>query len=97
MKAPGVQTGRDTLSIPAPLGFRHYDGTPITLEDCVTWVARLSKENTERAQIMKDMAAQGRACNAHEYAELVKEARHGTLAIRVWSALEVLARDAVNL
>ena len=99
MKAPAVaSSGRgDTLSIPAPLGFRHHDGTPITYEDAAHIVRVLTERNTARSKVLRSLEAQGRQCDPHEYAALSREARLDALRVRVWSGLEVLAREAAVL
>ena len=61
MKAPGVQTGRDTLSIPAPLGLRHHDGQPVTLEDAAHMVRVLTEGNTARSKALRSLEAHGRS------------------------------------
>ena len=97
MKAPGVQTGRDTLSIPAPLGLRHHDAQPVTLEDAAHMVRVLTEGNTARSKALRSLEAQGRQCDPVEYAALSREARLDALRVRVWSALEALAREAAVL
>ena len=97
MKAPGEQTGRDILSIPAPLGLRHYDGQPVTGEDAAQMVQTLSAQVNARSMALRALEAQGRAADPFEYATLTQEARLDALRLRAWSALEVLAREAASL
>lgn len=79
-----------------PLGFLHPDSTPVTHAHCLRWATHLTTENTNRAKALRAIEQQGAAADAFEYAELVRAAKLGVLRLRVWSALEVLAREAVS-
>ncbi|WP_293914506.1 hypothetical protein [Deinococcus sp.] len=97
MKAPGVQTGRGTLSLAFPLGFLHLDGQPVTLENAAKEVRTLTARITERTKALRTLEAQGRACDPLLYAELTREAQMDAHRVRAWSALEALGLAAVGL
>ena len=87
----------NALSIPAPLGLRHFDGQPVTLEDAARMVGELARRITERSGSLRALEAQGKQCDPYEHAALCREARLDALRIRAWSALELLAREAAVL
>lgn len=98
MTPAGSGSGRgDTLSIAAPLGLRHFDGQPVTPECVGRMVQTLTQRITERSKALKALEAEGKQCDPHEHAALSREARLDALRVRVWSALEVLAKESAVL
>jgi len=97
MKTPGEQTGRDTLSIPAPLGLRYQGGQPVTREDAARMMEELAQRITQRSGSLRMLEAQGRQCDPNEHATLCRESRLDAFRVRVWSGLDGLAREAVTL
>ena len=87
----------DPLSIPAPLGLRHQDGQPVTLEGAARMARELARRITVRSGSLRALEAQGKQCDPQEHAALCREARLDALRVRVWSALEVLAREAAGV
>ena len=88
----------DTLSEQpaAPLGFLHLDGGPVILACCELQSIKLRAGNTERTNALKAIEQQGPAADLLAYTDLVTAARLGVLRLRVWSSLEVLAREGVS-
>ena len=91
-----IGAGREAgpLSVPAPLGFRHPDGQPLTPEDCRAAYRAVCEENRLRAAAMKRLEGTTDPAQAREYAALCLEARIGNARAQVWGGLDGLARLA---
>lgn len=80
----------------APLGLRHHDGRPVTLEDCVTRYREVCADNFARSARLREIE-RSECPDRFEYQELCEAARLGNLLARAWGSLEALARRAVGL
>ena len=79
-----------------PLGFRHWNGQPITLEDCRAAYRAVCAENRVRAAAMKALEATKDSDEAREYKALSLEALMGNARAQVWGGLDGLARLALE-
>ena len=84
----------DPLSIPSPLGLRHWNGFPVTPEDCRTEYRKACEENTARAAQLKALEGSKDPDEAREHAALCRLARLGHARVRAWGGLDALARLA---
>ena len=77
---------------PVPVGFRHWNGQPITAEDCQETHWAVCAENRARAADMKALEATENPDEARRYAALCHEARKGNARAQVWGGFDGLAR-----
>ena len=89
----GAGRGADPLSIPSPLGLRHWDGQPVTLDDCQAEYRKACQENITRAAELRALERQ-EAPDVRAYKALIRAAQIGNARARVWGSLELLAQEA---
>ena len=83
-RATDTRQVASTLSLPSVLGFRHWNGQPITLNDCRTAYQAVCAENRARAAAMKALEGTKNPDEAREYKALCFEARLGNACAQLW-------------
>ena len=91
-----VSAGRgvDPLSIPSPLGFRHWNGQPITPEGCRAEYRTECALNREIATAIKSLEGTEDPDEAREYAALCLQLQVGKARAQVWNSLCEMVRLA---
>ncbi|GGR22550.1 hypothetical protein [Deinococcus ruber] len=84
MPRPGGDGAGGTFILPSVLAFRHWNGQPITLEDCCAAYRAVCAENRARAAAMKALEATKDPDEAREYKALCFQAQMGNARARAW-------------
>ncbi|WP_407543721.1 hypothetical protein Q0M94_28050 (plasmid) [Deinococcus radiomollis] len=92
----GAARASAAASVHSPLGLRHHDGRPVTLEDCITRYREVCADNIARSARLQEIE-RSECPDRFEHQELCEAALIGNLMARAWGSLEALARLAVQL